>query len=61
MKYRQLRGSLNIGMRVERGAALLAALYSNSKTKDGGYLVNDFMPHNQRPILSLEEAMEEWV
>lgn len=61
MKYRQLRGSLNIGMRVERGAALLAALYSNSKTKDGGYLVNDFMPHNPKPMITLEEALETWV
>lgn len=60
MKYRRLRGSLNIGMRVERGAALLAAMFANWRNKDGGYLVNDFMPHNPRPELTLEEAMEAW-
>lgn len=60
MHYRRLRGSLNVGMRVERGAALLAALYTNAHTKDGQYTLQDFMPHNPKPPVSLEEAMESW-
>lgn len=50
-----------MGMRVERGAALLATLYANTHTKDGGYTVYDFMPHESAPVVSLEQAMETWV
>jgi hypothetical protein len=60
VKYRQLRGSLNIGMRVERGSALLAAIYANSKSKNGGYKIFDFMAHEEEPVPTLEEAMETW-
>lgn len=61
MKYRQKRGSLNIGMRVERGAALLATLYANSKSKAGSYTLYDFMPHAEEPETTIEEAMASWV
>ena len=60
VKYRKLRGSLNVGMRVERSAALLATLYANFKTKNGGYTVYDFMPHDAEKPPSLEQAMESW-
>ncbi|WP_445482605.1 phage tail assembly protein T [Pseudomonas putida] len=60
MKYRSRRGSLHLGMRFERGTALLAALYANTHTKDGGYTVYDFMPHESAPALTLEEAMKTW-
>ena len=60
MKYRNLRGSLNVGMRVERGAALLATLYANTHTKDGGYKIYDFMPHDSERAVTLEQAMESW-
>ncbi|MCY1519899.1 hypothetical protein D9M68_546630 [compost metagenome] len=43
MKYRQKRGSLNLGLRIERGSALLATLYANSKSKNGGYQLHDFV------------------
>lgn len=58
--YRAKRGSLNIGMRVERGAALLAALYANSKSKNGGFKIYDFTPHDEEPAIPLEAAMKEW-
>jgi len=54
------RGSLNVGMRVERGAALLATLYANSNSKNGGFKVHDFMPHEDEPEVPLEVAMKEW-
>lgn len=60
IKYRKKRGSLNIGMRVERGAALLATLFANSKSKNGGYRLYDFMPHEEEPPIPLEQAMESW-
>lgn len=59
-KYRAKRGSLNLGMRVERGAALLATLYANAHSKQGGYKLFDFMPHEEEPPVSLETAMEKW-
>lgn len=60
MKYRQKRGSLNLGMRIERGSALLATLYANSKSKNGGYQLHDFAPHHDQPVLTLED-LKSWV
>lgn len=55
--YRQKRGSLNIGMRVERGAALLAALYANSKrSKEAETLhLHDFSPYSDQPEITLDD------
>ena len=60
LKYRNKRGSLHVGMRVERGAALLASLYANAHSKDGGYKLHDFAPYHDAPVLSLALAMEQW-
>lgn len=60
MKYRHKRGSLHTGRRIERGTATLAALYANAKSKNGGFTVYDFMPHEDEPELSLEQAMQMW-
>lgn len=46
-------------MRVERGAALLATLFVNSKSKTH-YNIYDFMPHEEEPPIELESAMKEW-
>ncbi|MCY1314556.1 hypothetical protein D9M70_652190 [compost metagenome] len=59
-RYRAKRGSLHVGMRVERGSALLAALYANTHTKNGGFKLYDFMPHEVEPAPTLEQAMETW-
>ncbi|CAM4078264.1 Phage tail protein [Bordetella tumbae] len=59
-QYRAKRGGLNLGMRVERAAATIAALYANSHSKNGGYTIYDFMPHESAPAISLEQAMKEW-
>lgn len=57
MKYRNQRGSLNVGMRVERGSALLATLYANThRGKDAQpYQLHEFAPHHDKPELTLEE------
>ncbi|QQE90853.1 hypothetical protein GKQ51_09555 [Azotobacter chroococcum] len=59
-RYRAKRGSLNVGMRVERGAALLATLYANAHSKNGGYKISDFATYHDEPTMSLEQAMEQW-
>ncbi|HEY0290687.1 MAG TPA: hypothetical protein VGC62_27400 [Pseudomonas sp.] len=59
-KYRAKRGSLNWGMRIERGTAMLATLYANSHSKDGGYKIYDFMQHDAERPVTLEQAMESW-
>lgn len=46
-------------MRVERGSALLATLFVNSKSKTP-YKIYDFMPHEDEPPIDLESAMKEW-
>lgn len=60
VKYRRKRGSLNLGMRVERGSALLATLYANSHSKRGGYKVYDFTPHDEEPPITLDQAKDTW-
>jgi hypothetical protein len=47
-------------MRIERGTALLAALYANCHSKEGGYKIYDFMDHDSERPISLEEAMGSW-
>lgn len=57
--YRELRGSFNLGQRVEFGSALLASLYASRR---GGEVASlyDFAPHHDKPEPSLEQAMKEW-
>lgn len=57
--YRYKRGNLNVGMRVEAGFGMLAALYANLKSKHK-YSRYDFMDHDSGPPVSLEKAMEDW-
>jgi hypothetical protein len=47
-------------MRTERAAGLLAALFVNSKSKNGGFKVWDFTPHEDEPPISIDEAKEKW-
>jgi len=62
MAYRQKRGSLNTGMRVERAGALVATLLANKDRKKDSQPVSfyQFAPHHDEPQLSLGQAMEEW-
>lgn len=65
MKYRRRRGSLHLGLRVERSVAMLAALTANlhrdPQKKPAPYSWTDFALHEDedRPI-SLEEAIASW-
>ena len=50
-------------MKVEWGTAQLAVLYANSKIdlkKTNPYKIYDFMPHEEEPPVSLEQAMKQW-
>lgn len=60
VRYRAKRGSLNVGMRVEHAGAMLAAMYANAHSKDGGFKLTDFAPYHDQPAMSLEAAMKEW-
>lgn len=62
LRYRAKRGTLNLGMRVEWGASMLAALYANSHRGKStpAYRQHDFAPHMDAPGISLEQAMEQW-
>ncbi|VVN83792.1 hypothetical protein [Pseudomonas fluorescens] len=59
-KYRKERGSLNVGLRIERSLAVLSSMYANRISKDGGFKLTDFIPHEGDRALSLEEAMKVW-
>jgi hypothetical protein len=51
------RGSLNIGMRLEAGFALLAAMYSNAHGGKGS--MEDFMPHTDKEDgMSIDRAFK---
>lgn len=60
--YRRKRGSLNLGMRFESGAAMIASLTANiNRKKDSQpFSFYDFAPNHDQPQLSLEQAMESW-
>ena len=58
--YINKRGSLNYGMRSEYSTALLLATYANANSKDGGYKVTDFMPHEEEHAITLNDAMKQW-
>lgn len=45
--YIRKRGSLNLGMRIEAGSALVALMVNNAN--GGNAKMNDFMPHADRP------------
>lgn len=54
-EFVELRGSLNIGMRMEAGFALLAAMIN--RALGGTAEMADFMPHIDPPEASLEDVM----
>jgi len=59
--YRQKRGSLHIGMRVEQSSAMIASLYANAHSKKGvTWKINDFMPHADQEPIELEDALKLW-
>lgn len=58
--YRNKRGSLHQGMRIEQGSALVASILANINSKSGGFKVSDFAPHSDAPEMTLEDAMENW-
>ncbi|WP_159153045.1 hypothetical protein [Acinetobacter johnsonii] len=50
MAYRNKRGSLNMGRRIEQAIGGLLAVYVSSKSKPGTEVdVLAFMPHEDRP------------
>ena len=65
MRFRDRRGSLHLGMRIERSVASLAALTANvhrdPQKRPAPYTIADFAPHiTDDRAISLEEAMSTW-
>lgn len=57
--YRDKHGSLNFIQRQEHVSAMVALQVNRLRGGEADLL--DFMPHGERPPLTLERAMEEWV
>ena len=56
--YRQRRGSLNIGRRVEQATGIAMAAYFNAGRKEHEMLHPiEFMPHEDDIIISFEEQL----
>ncbi|MEQ0252576.1 phage tail protein [Klebsiella pasteurii] len=62
IKYRNKYGPLNVMMRTEWGASLVASVLANiNKSKNSPpFKVSDFAPHINEVSVSLEEAMKSW-
>ncbi|CAO3303883.1 MULTISPECIES: hypothetical protein [unclassified Pseudomonas] len=65
MRFRRRRGSLHLGMRIERSVAVLAALTANlhrdPQKRPSPYTVADFAPHDHDDReITLVEAMSSW-
>lgn len=56
--YIKKRGSLNVGMRLEQGFALVA--FQINRANGGKAELKDFMPHFDEREVSLDEAMRDW-
>ncbi|MBD1553636.1 phage tail assembly protein T [Pseudomonas typographi] len=57
--YREKHGSFNSMQRQEQMGAIVALQVNRLRGGDAALI--DFMPHAERPPISLEQAMEEWV
>lgn len=56
--YRDKYGSLNLARRLELAAGMIAMQVN--RTGGGKADLFDFMPHAERPGVSLKQAMSEW-
>lgn len=54
-EYRALRGSLNLGRRIECSVALLAQMFNNSR--GGSAKIMDFCPHEAAQMVGDDEEM----
>lgn len=59
-RFRNKRGRLNDGFRLEVAIARLSAMFANVNSKNGGFTANDFAPFMDAPELTLEQAMNTW-
>ena len=60
-KFRNKRGSLHLGMRIEEQLAKFQAMWANTKTsRDAPTLhTQDFAPHMDERVVSLEELAKQ--
>jgi len=61
IQYRNLRGSFNVGTRIEQSVAVIASMYANAHSKKGvTFSPREFMPHADDAPISLEDALKSW-
>lgn len=60
VRYRNMRGTLNLGLRTEWAVGQTLSVYANSKSKKKSFKLYDFTPHIDEPPVSLDQAMEVW-
>lgn len=63
-QYRKKRGTLNLGLRMDRGFALVTMFQANpardKKLKPEPFTLFDFTPYEDEPPVSMAKAMETW-
>jgi len=57
-KYRNKRGSLNVGLRAEHDLAMIVQMFANRYRKEGSapFTIYDFAPHLDEP----EPTLDDW-
>jgi len=57
VKYRNMRGSFNFGLRMEHDIAMFASMFANRYRKDGStpFKIYDFAPHLDAPEVTLDD------
>lgn len=57
VEYRDTRGSLNVGMRVEKHMAVITQIIANRYRKENSspFTFNDFAPYHNTPAPTLDE------
>lgn len=62
LAYRRKRGTFHQGLRQDRATGLLATIYANAHRKKDADAFNiwDFLPYEDEPPMTLEQAMEQW-
>lgn len=58
--YRNKRGSLHFGMRIEKSSALLSQIIANRYRKEGKepFTIYDFAPYHDEPELTIDDLMK---
>lgn len=64
IQYRNKRGPFNLARRFDRAVAPMAVRqanrYRDTKQRPEPFSIWDFLPYEEEPPITMEQAMEEW-